>query len=70
MITNRKEKLINKVKKEEERLCFMEAKEKKTEEKKTMKEKLHDYFMEQSKQNKRNPHKLCFTGSRYTSLVS
>ena len=49
MITKRKEKLINKVKKEEKRLCFMKAKEKKTEEKKTMKEKLHDYFMEQSK---------------------
>lgn len=49
MITNRKGKLINKVKKEKERLCFMEAKEKKTEEKKTMKEKVHDYFMEQSK---------------------
>lgn len=27
----------------------MEAKEKKTKEKKTMKEKFHDYFMEQSK---------------------
>lgn len=49
MITNRKGKLINKVKKEKERLRFMEAKEKKTEEKKTMKEKVHDYFMEQSK---------------------
>lgn len=49
MITNRKEKLKKIVKKEKEkRQCYMAAKEKKTEGKKSFKQKFHDYCMRQS----------------------